>query len=383
MSELNRRQALGAATAVAGGLVAAPGRAGAAAPGDELPTFRFAMEQQKGRVSEGGSAKEATVKQLPISTGLAGVSMRLHPGGMRELHWHANAAEWAFVLNGRVRTTVIGPEGQAETNDFEPGDVWYFPRGHGHAIQNLTHDEAHFILVFDNGAFSEHGTFSITDWLGHTPAPVLAQGLGLPAETFATWPRDELYIVKGRVPPEQPPPNHQKMLRTSPLTHRYPLMAQQPVARYAGGEERRVSAREFPISKTMTGVVVDLKAGALREPHWHPHANEWFYLVSGRVRVGLFGSHGRYRIEEFGPGDAGYIPQGFGHYLENFGDTTARVLVTFDKGEYEEISLSTWLAANPVGLVADNFKIADALAAKLPDHRVFLAARRESERAGK
>ena len=37
---------------------------------------------------------------------IAGVSMRLEPGVMREMHWHATAAEWAFVIEGRVRTTV-------------------------------------------------------------------------------------------------------------------------------------------------------------------------------------------------------------------------------------------------------------------------------------
>jgi oxalate decarboxylase len=372
MSELSRRQAIGAAVLAAGGLVAASRRTEAAEKAEELPEFRYPMEQQKGKVSEGGSAKEATVKQLPISTGIAGVSMRLKPGGIRELHWHANAAEWAFVLKGRVRTTVIGPDSLAETNDFDPGDVWYFPRGHGHAVQNLGREEAHFILVFDNGAFSEHGTFSITDWLGHTPASVLAKGLGLTEAEFDKFPKEELYIVQGRVPPEQPEPNRQKLLKTSPLTHRFPLMAQQPHARFPGGEERRVSAKEFPISKTMTGVILDLQPGALRELHWHPHANEWIYLVSGKIRMGLFGSHGRYRIEEFNPGDAGYIPQGFGHYIENVADTTARILITLDKGEYEDISLSAWLAANPVSLIADNFKIPEALVEKMPDHRVYI-----------
>src|SRR5262245_6154635 len=216
MSDLNRRQIFGAAAVLAGGLALTAEHAEAAEEKEELPTFRFAMEQQKGRITEGGYAKEATVKQLPISTGLAGVSMRLKPGGMRELHWHANAAEWAFVLKGRVRTTVIGPNSESETNDFDTGDVWYFPRGHGHAVQNLTHGEAHFILVFDNGAFSEHGTFSITDWVGHTPASVLSKGLGLPAAEFTKFPKDELYIVQGRVPPEHPEPNHQKLVRSSP-----------------------------------------------------------------------------------------------------------------------------------------------------------------------
>ncbi len=121
--------------------------------------------------------KEATVEQLPISKGLAGVSMRMEPGVMRELHWHATAAEWAFVTEGRVRTTVIDPQGCSETNDFEPGDIWYFPRGHGHVIETLGDKPCHFILVFDNGYFSEFGTFSITDWLGHAPKRAAGQEL--------------------------------------------------------------------------------------------------------------------------------------------------------------------------------------------------------------
>src|SRR5437879_2721826 len=77
----------------------------------ELPTFKFALEKSTGKVIGKSYGKEATVLQLPISKGLAGVSMRLEPGAMRELHWHATAAEWAFVTEGRVRTTVIDPRG--------------------------------------------------------------------------------------------------------------------------------------------------------------------------------------------------------------------------------------------------------------------------------
>src|SRR6516164_1196493 len=323
MSGLNRREALCALTSAAGSLAAVGGAIGAPHKKEDIPTFRYSLEQHKGRVAEGGSAKEATVKQLPISTGIAGVSMRLKPGGLRELHWHANAAEWAFLISGRVRTTVIGPDSLSETNDFDPGDVWYFPRGHGHAVQNLGRDEAHFVLVFDDGGFSEYRTFSIADWLGHTPPAVLAKNLGLPPGEFAKFPKEEVFIPQGRVP-DASAPVRQKMQKTSPLTHRFALMAQ-PAMQFAGGEERRVSAKEFPVSKTVTGVILDLKPGALRELHWHPHANEWLYFISGKARVGLFGSHGRYRAEDFATGDAGYIPQGFGHFIENTGDTTTRI----------------------------------------------------------
>ncbi len=150
------------------------------ASGKELPTFKFELEKSEGRVIGGSYGKEATVLQLPISKAIAGVSMRMEPGVMRELHWHATAAEWAFVTEGRVRTTVIDPAGCAETNDFEPGDIWYFPRGHGHVIQTLGDKPCHFMLVFDNGYFSEFGTFSITDWLGHAPKDLLAKNFGAP-----------------------------------------------------------------------------------------------------------------------------------------------------------------------------------------------------------
>jgi len=73
----------------------------------ELPSFKFELDKSKGRVAGNSFGKEATVEQLPISKGLAGVSMQLEPGVVRELHWHATAAEWAFVIKGRVRTTVI------------------------------------------------------------------------------------------------------------------------------------------------------------------------------------------------------------------------------------------------------------------------------------
>jgi oxalate decarboxylase len=77
-------------------------------------------------------------------------------------------------------------------------------------------------------------------------------------------------------------------------------------------------------------------------------------------------------------GDAGYIPQGFGHFIENNGDTVSRILIAFDIGEFQEISLSTWLASNPDRIVADNFKISDGLVRQLPDHRVFLVPKNRS-----
>src|SRR2546421_3702758 len=166
MTDFQRRDFLTGAAAFAAGVTAALAgtrRAEAGDPsfmnnvpdpllsGKDLPAFKFALEKSKAKVIGKSTAREANVEQLPISKGIAGVSMGLEPGAMRELHWHATAAERAYVDQGRVRTTGLGPGGGAETNDFEPGDVGYFPRGHGHMLECLGGEPCPFVLIFDNG----------------------------------------------------------------------------------------------------------------------------------------------------------------------------------------------------------------------------------------
>jgi oxalate decarboxylase len=353
--------------------------------GEELPTFKFELEKSEGKVIGGSYGKEATVEQLPISKGIAGVSMRLEPGAIRELHWHATAAEWAFVIEGNVRTTVIDPLGNAETDDFEPGDIWYFPRGHGHMLQCLGDRPCHFILIFDNGYFSEFGTFSITDWLGHTPKSLLAKNFGLPESAFDDFPDHEVYFARSdRRPPAEIPPNHQPADRSPPNSHKFRMLDQEPHSVYKGGREWRIGSDRFPIARTITGVILDLEPGGLRELHWHPNADEWQYLIEGQVNVTLFGSHGRYREELLNPGDVGYIPQGYGHSIENRSDGRSRVLIGFNTGHYEAIDLSMWIAGNPLDVLATNFSKPESLFEKFPRERVFIApyegnARREIE----
>src|SRR5258708_22539557 len=137
MSNFHRRDFLTGAAAIAAGTTAAlvgTRRVEAGDPsfmnnvpdslvsGKELPTFKFALEKSPGgKVIGKNSSKEATVEQLPISKGISGVTMRLGSGGMREMHWHATAAEWAFVNEWRVRTTVIPPHRQSQTQRLVAG----------------------------------------------------------------------------------------------------------------------------------------------------------------------------------------------------------------------------------------------------------------------
>jgi oxalate decarboxylase len=344
----------------------------------ELPSFKFELEKSKGRVAGNSFGKEATVEQLPISKGLAGVSMQLEPGVMRELHWHATAGEWAFVIKGRVRTTVINPAGQTETNDFAPGDIWYFPRGYPHMLECLGNELTHFILIFDNGYFSEFGTFSITDWIGHAPKPLLAKNFSLPESAFDGFPSEEVYFARGPIPPEQTPENLQGPRVAPPQTHKFRMLAEAPHGVFDGGREWRIDSTRFPISTTIAGVILDLEPGALRELHWHPNADEWQYVIDGDLSVTMFGSHGRFRIEHLHSGDVGYIPQGYGHSIENVGNRPSRVLIGFNTGIYQAIDLSAWIAGNPVDVLATNFNKPASLFKKFPRKDVFISTRKSS-----
>lgn len=107
--------------------------------------------------------------------------------------------------------------------------------------------------------------------------------------------------------------------------------------------------------------------------HWHPTADEWQYVIEGRVGVTLFGSHGRFRTEVLEAGDVGYIPQGYGHSIENIGDKGCRVLIGFNTGVYAAIDLSQWIAGNPTNVLATNFGKPAALFEKFPKSDVFIA----------
>jgi oxalate decarboxylase len=370
MSEFSRRDMLSAAAA--GGMVAAATSTDGLAEGQppfgptppvlagaQLPSFRFQLGAVAPKSWNGGWAKEATVAEFPVSEKLAGVLMSLNPGGLRELHWHANAAEWAYVIKGQCRVTTINPQGQSQIADFAAGDVWYFPRGFGHSIQGIGAEDCLFVLVFDNGYFSEFGTFSISDWVGHTPPEVLAKNFGVPAATFANFPKREVYIAKGPVPPPLPADPAPGTINPGTLTHRYRLLAQRPDT-YPGGTNRLVSQREFPISTTITGALMRIKPGGMRELHWHPNADEWQYYIGGRARMSVFGSHGRVRLEEFNAGDVGYVPQGYGHYIENAGSEDLELLIVLNNGTYESISLANWMGANPPLLLATNFEVPES-----------------------
>ena len=150
------------------------------------------------RVQEGGWTNEVTQKVLPSSKDIAGVRMRLTAGSFRELHWHTSD-EWAFMLYGNARVTVLNPDGTILIGDVGKGDLWYFPAGFPHSIQGLGPDGSEFMLIFNQGTFSEDNTFLLSDWVRYAAIGVV-QEFGLPESALKNLPNKNLYIFPADLP---------------------------------------------------------------------------------------------------------------------------------------------------------------------------------------
>ena len=141
-----------------------------------------------------------------------------------------------------------------------------------------------------------------------------------------------------------------------------------------GGWARQVTARELAISKAMAGVNMRLKAGAVREMHWHKEA-EWSYMIKGSARVTSVDQDGRFFIGDVGEGDLWYFPSGLPHSIQGTGADGCEFLLVFDSGDCSEDStflLTDWMAHVPRSVLAKNFGVAESAFANIPKEELYI-----------
>jgi oxalate decarboxylase len=323
-----------------------------------ISNLKFSFSDTSMTLKHGGWSREVTIRDMPIAKTLAGVNMYLTPGGVRELHWHQQA-EWSYMLLGSARITSVDQEGRNYIADIGPGDLWYFPPGLPHSIQGLE-EGCEFILVFDDGNFSDLNTLSISDWFAHTPKDVLSANFGVPQTAFNSIPPSQVYIFQDKVPGSLESQEVQSPYGTIPQSFKHSLMAQAPI-KTPGGSVRIVDSSNFPISKTIAAALVEIEPGAMRELHWHPNNDEWQYYLSGQGRMTVFAGNGIARTIDYRAGDVGYVPFAFGHYIQNTGNQTLWFLEMFKSDRFVDVSLNQWMALTPRNLVQYNLHVGPEL----------------------
>jgi len=245
----------------------------------------------------------------------------------------------------------IYKQGHTFLDDVGEGDLWNFPSTIPHSIQGLE-EGCEFLLVFDNGSFSENETFLLTDLFQHIPRDVLAKNFGVPESAFARIPIDvehERYIFSGKVPGPLSTDMVQSAAGVVPHTFSHRMMAQEPILA-EGGWVRITDSSNFPAATTIAAALVNVEPGAMRELHWHSH-DEWQYYLSGRGRMTVFASSGKARTFDYQAGDVGYVPFAMAHYVENTGDEPPRFLEMFRSARFSDVSLNQWMALTSTELV--------------------------------
>ena len=149
-----------------------------------------------------------------------------------------------------------------------------------------------------------------------------------------------------------------------------------PARRFGDSSIREHKLHDFPMSASMSAGLIHLAAGDFREPHWHPNSDEWLFVMSGKIRMTIVDGKGEASRFDCGPEDVAFTPQGFGHYVENIGNTEAYVMVVHNNAEFTTVDLSEWVAGGSASLFASTLNMPVEAFDDAPTKRVFIGRKK-------
>lgn len=169
---------------------------GPAGPTDQPDTqYTYHWSQQEPlKIPGAGSLKIVDPTTFPASADLSAALVTIHPGAMRELHWHPHSDEWNFFLSGTARITVYQAPASSQTFDYGPGDVGYIPMTSSHYIENTGSEDVVLLEMLKAPQFTD---ISVAQWLGLTPKQVVKDTLNLPDEVLNNLPKYKPYLISG------------------------------------------------------------------------------------------------------------------------------------------------------------------------------------------
>jgi oxalate decarboxylase len=156
-----------------------------------LKAFPPTVESRGGKVSLGNANNFGTL------SGLACYLLTLKPKGIREPHWHPNAAELDYVISGRGRMTIFSPGDNVDTFEVGTGEIVFIPSAYFHYIENVNGSEDMQFAVFFNHERPED--IGISGALGAYSNEVLGSVFGLQPKILDALPKyqEDLFVVAG------------------------------------------------------------------------------------------------------------------------------------------------------------------------------------------
>jgi oxalate decarboxylase len=162
-------------------------------------------------------------------------------------------------------------------------------------------------------------------------------------------------------------------LPPTPDAYRFPLASTTPQIVRSGGSIAKAGPDNFPVmtDNQVSAAYLVLKPGALREPHWHPTHWEVDYAVQGEGELGIVTPDDQQSISRLEPGDIGFIPTGWAHYIRNVGSTDMIWVLVFNN-PLTDIGLSTMFGGMPTSTFTQTLGVPLAGATKPQETRFIV-----------
>ncbi len=313
-------------------------------------THQFSLGSSKPHITDrGGNRIDAKANVFPALKGMAISLATIDSKGYREPHWHPNANELSYCLEGRALMTIFSPGANHDTFIIEPGDIAFVPMGAIHHIQNIGSTSLRMLVCFDNEQAED---LELSSSVGITPDSILGSTFSLEPAFFSKFKKSITPNYFG-ISEETPP------LSLSYATNRYKLSLEafNPQIHTPGGTVKISNGFYLPTLEGLAVYSLFLAPHAVREPHWHPNAAELNYLISGTVHIKLLSPDGHLDSFDMVPGDISFMPRGYYHYIENTSHEDVRMAIFFNNTFPSDIGLSGCLGAYSNQLLASLFKV--------------------------
>ena|ERR1700694_447776 len=127
-------------------------------------TFKFDLAGARPSISEhGNTIREANQNDFPVlaGNGVAFFMIDMKPGALRIPHWHPNAWELDYCLQGEAEFWIVGPDNARkivkQVVRIKPGQLFFIPQGWFHAIKNVSNTDLKLLLTFNSGLPADIG----------------------------------------------------------------------------------------------------------------------------------------------------------------------------------------------------------------------------------
>jgi oxalate decarboxylase len=140
-------------------------------------------------------------------------------------------------------------------------------------------------------------------------------------------------------------------------SHKFSLGKIGPQKTTPGGSRTDATFTNFKHLKGMSLSYLKLFIKGVREPHWHPNANELSYCIAGSALMTIFSPGAGHDTFTINAGEMVFVPKGYMHHIANTGEGEAEFLVCFDNENPEDLNLSSSVSVMPSTIMAGTFNL--------------------------